>query len=283
MRVVHRMTEHDGRGARRLEAQHLRRVGRLAQPQVLGIALPVGGDVARVAHRQHVVLRRVAQHVNDLKRGGLLPLDAVRVDGVHQRDGVRLGDLAHETQRVIEIAVNRQHLRAVNHRLREFAQCDIPVRDEHDAAHAGARGVGGGGGGGVAGAGAHHRLRAGLARLADRHRHAAVLERPRRIQPLELRVDALGQPQLRPQVVQRNQRGVPFQQRHHRRGVGHGKVLPILANQAGPAGGGQRHGHRYTLSGDARIIADSPTRRKARGGGQLTHGHISPARRHSTV
>ena len=55
---------------------------------VLAVALPVRRDVAGVADRQAVDVGRVAERVDDLERGRLLALDAVRVDRVDQRHRV---------------------------------------------------------------------------------------------------------------------------------------------------------------------------------------------------
>src|SRR3712207_8921907 len=49
-------------------------------------ALPVRGDVAGVADRQAVDVRGVAEDVDDLERGGLLPLDPVLVDAVDRSE-----------------------------------------------------------------------------------------------------------------------------------------------------------------------------------------------------
>ena len=59
-------------------------------------ALPVGGDVARVADRDAAARRARAELLEDLERRGLLPLEAERVDGVDERDRMVLGELAHE-------------------------------------------------------------------------------------------------------------------------------------------------------------------------------------------
>ena len=78
--------------------------------------------------------------------------------------GCRLGQLAHERQRLVEVAAQRDHARAVHQRLGELAGGDLPLGHDHRAAQPGARGVGGGARGRVAGRGADHRLGA----LADR-------------------------------------------------------------------------------------------------------------------
>ena len=120
---------------------------------------------------------------------GLLALEAVLVDGVDERDRVAVGQLAHERQRLVEVAAQRDHARAVHERLGELALGDLALRHDHRARQPGARRVGGGARGGVAGRRADDRLRALAHGGADGARHAAVLERAGRVEPLELQPD----------------------------------------------------------------------------------------------
>ena len=154
----------------------------------LAVALPVGGDVARVAHRQDVDVGGIAEFVHDLEGSGFLSLDAEGIDGIDDGYPRRrvAADLAHQAQGVVEISVHLHHARAVRYRLDEFAHGDFACREEDDAPQPGPGGVGGGGGAGVARGGADDGARALLARLGDGHRHAAVLEAPRRVEPLVL-------------------------------------------------------------------------------------------------
>ena len=50
---------------------------------------------------------RVAEHVDDLERGRLLALDAHRVHRVDHLDAGTLAELAHDLERVVEVAVDR--------------------------------------------------------------------------------------------------------------------------------------------------------------------------------
>ena len=83
--------------------------------------------------------------------------------------GWLLGELADELERLVEVAAQRDHARAVHQRLGELAGRDLALGDDHRAAQPGARRVGGGARGGVAGRGADHRLGA-LAHGAARRR-----------------------------------------------------------------------------------------------------------------
>ena len=51
------------------------------------VAHPVGADVAGIADRQDVDIRRIAEDIDDLKGGRLLPLKAERIDGIDDGDG----------------------------------------------------------------------------------------------------------------------------------------------------------------------------------------------------
>ena len=173
----------------RLEAPHPRGPRGEAVGGVLAVALPVGGDVAGVADRQAVDVGGVAERVDDLERRRLLALDAERVDAVDQAHRVVDRQLAGQREAVVEVALDLQQLGAVHERLGELAHRDLALRHEHGAGEPGAGGVGGGARAGVAGGGADDRLRALLDGLADRHRHAAVLERAGRVGALDLEVD----------------------------------------------------------------------------------------------
>ena len=71
---------------------------------------------------------RVAEHVDDLERGRLLALDAHRVHRVDDLDAGPLAELAHDLERVVEVAVHRHDARAVDQRLRELPQRDLALR-----------------------------------------------------------------------------------------------------------------------------------------------------------
>ena len=163
--------------------------GGLVRRGVLLVALPVGGDVARVAHRQHVDVRGVAQVVDDLEGAGLLALDAGRVDRVHQEHRVGLAELAGDLQAVVEVAVDLDAVSAPC----AIAWLSLPMEilpSGTSTAHfsPACGGVGGGGGGGVAGGGADHGLGAGLDGGGHGHGHAAVLEGAGGVHALDLEV-----------------------------------------------------------------------------------------------
>ena len=139
---------------------------------------------------------RLAELLDHLERRGLLALDPVRVDRVDELDRVLLRELADERERVVEVAADGDHARAVHQRLRELADRDLALGHDHGAAHPGPRGVGGGAGRRVAGRGADHGLGPPPRGPRDRDGHPPVLERARRVRAFELqedpRADALG-------------------------------------------------------------------------------------------
>src|SRR3954469_17701087 len=173
----------DQRGrALRLEAEQPRPRAHLLK------ALVVGGHVACVADRDAERVE-LAERVQQLEGRGLLAFDAERVDRVDQRDGMALGELAHELERLVEVAAQRDDARPVHQRLGQLAGGDLALGDDHRALQPRPRGVGGERGRRVAGGGADHGLRALAHRVGHRARHPAVLERPGGIGALELEPD----------------------------------------------------------------------------------------------
>ena len=169
---------------------------------------------------------RVAEGVDDLEGGRLLALDAVRVDGVHERDRVLLADVAREPQGVVEVAADVEDARAVGDRLGQLALRDVAVRDEDVGVEAAVGGVGGGGSAGVAGRGAEDGLGVRLEGLGDGDDHAAVFERARGVAHLELEVELAAADAL-VQAAGANERRVALAERDER-------VCP------GRSGGGRR-------------------------------------------
>ena len=116
----------------------------------------------------------------------LLAFDAELVDRVDEHDRMRVGELAHERQRLVEVALERDHARAVHERLGHLALRDLALGDDHRAGDARARRVGRRARRRVARRGADHRLGAVAHGRRDRAGHAAVLERAGRVGALEL-------------------------------------------------------------------------------------------------
>jgi hypothetical protein len=95
-----------------------------------------------------------------------------------------------------------------------------------------ARGVGGGGGGSVAGGGANDGLGTGFNGLGDGHRHAAILERPGRVEPLVFDEDVAAAPDHRAQFGRMDEGRVAFVEGDHGGGVRDGQVLAVAGDQA---------------------------------------------------
>ena len=151
--LLDRVAQHDRRGAGRLEAEHPRLRVDAARGLVSVEAGPVGGDVAGVADGDGQDVGRPAEVVADLEGGRRLAVDPVRVDVVDQRDRVflLLGHLADNRQRLVEVALDGDDLRAGDERLDQLAQGDLALRQDDDHFQPGGGAVGRGRGGGVAG------------------------------------------------------------------------------------------------------------------------------------
>ena len=217
----------------------------------------------------------LVQRLDQLEGGGLLALQAQRVDRVDQRDRVAAGELAHELERLVEVAAQGDDARAVHERLGELAGGDLALRHDHRAAQAGTRCVGGQAGSGVARRGADDRLGPAAHRVGHRARHAAVLERPRGVGALELQMD------LHPNLL-RQPRGVherrrPLLQRHDRVAAVEGQAVAVALDEAGHQAPGATGGPSTTRtprrSRGSRAVASarSPARRS------------SPRRRRSAI
>ena len=222
--VVDALAEHERRGALGLEAEQPRR------DAVLDEALVVGGDVARVADGDAERVE-LAELLDDLERRGLLALEAVLVDGVDERDRLAVGERAHERQRLVEVAAQGDHARAVHERLGELALGDLALRHDHRAGQAAARGVGGGARGGVAGRGADDGLGALAHGGADGARHAAILERAGRVEALELQPH-LGLHELG-EVRRVDERGAALAERDDGIVGGEGQALAVALHESG--------------------------------------------------
>ncbi len=190
----------------------LRTAGGTFEALILHEAAPVGRDVARVPDRDAQQVGRVAEVIDDLEGGGLLPLDAVRVHGVDQGDARPLGQILRDAQRIVERTVDGDDLGAVSDRLRELAGGDAAGRDDDVGPQPMACRVGGGRGGGIAGGGAEQRGGAILDRLGDRHHHPAILKGAGGVRVLQLEVERL-EAQLGTNDARTHQRRPAFAER----------------------------------------------------------------------
>ena len=99
-------------------------------------SLPVGRDIAGIAHRNEQVVRRFAQDVHNLKGGRLLPFDAEGIDGIDQGHRILLGQRAHNVQRLVEIPADSHDLSTVHNGLGQLAQGDLALGDNDDGLRA---------------------------------------------------------------------------------------------------------------------------------------------------
>ena len=145
-------------------------------------ALPTGNE--------HQV-RGLAEVLHDLKRGGLLTLDAVGIHRVDQDGRVPFGQLTDEVERVVEAAPDDHDTRAVGYGLRQLGPGHAALRHYDRRRNPHIRSVGGGRCAGVAGRGAGYALASGLDGLCHGHHHSPVFERPGRIAALQLEVEVV--------------------------------------------------------------------------------------------
>ncbi len=125
---VEYLTEHDRGCTGCLETPHFR-----PGPD-FGVALPVCGDVPRVANGQGMYRRCGAEVRNNLEGRGLLRLDAVRIHGVHESYVEFIGEVAHDSKSIIEVPIDRDDRCAVRDCLGEFAGGDLARGKNNDAA-----------------------------------------------------------------------------------------------------------------------------------------------------
>ena len=208
--------------------------------------LPVGGDVARVAHGDADVVRRVAEAVRDLKGGGLLPFQSVGVDGVDEGDLLALGDETGELEGAVEGAVDAEDVGAVGDGLGHLPLGDVALGHEDQGGKTAAGAVGGGGGAGVAGGGAEDGACAELLGVGNGHDHATILEGARGVAPLKLEEEP-ADAQLLLDLGRPDQGCVAFTQRDEGGSVRYRKEVPVLvedtlAHLPAPCLGGFTHG-----------------------------------------
>ena len=223
--IVHRGPMIERGGACGLHAEHLRELSAPAEVLELLVPLPVGGDVSCIADRQDVDVGSVAQLLDDLERGGLLPLDAVGIDRVDDGEVAGLPEFTDEAEGVVEVTPDGDDSRPVDVGLDHLASGDPTGWKEDGALHPGACGVGGGRGGGVPRGGAQDGVGSLLGGLGDRHGHASVLEGAGGVESLVLHVDLAAGDSA--QLGRVDQRRGALAQRDDGRGVGDGQELPV--------------------------------------------------------
>ena len=147
------------------------------------------------------------------KGGALLAFQAEGIERIDQGDGMLFGNRHHQAQGIVERAVDLDHFRAVGDRAGQLARGYFPGGNNHNGAHTRVRGIGSRGGGGVAGGSANDGFGAAMGGFADRHGHAAVLERTGGIQSLEFNAQVDVPAQAFGDGRHRDERRVAFQKR----------------------------------------------------------------------
>src|SRR5207237_6161968 len=106
-----------------------------APPGRLDEAPPVGGDIAGVADWDEKGVGGVPEGLADLESRGLLTLETVWIDAVHERGLALIGERTDNRQRRIEGSAHRDHLGAVGDGLRQLAGRDLTGREYDRARH----------------------------------------------------------------------------------------------------------------------------------------------------
>ena len=90
-------------------------------------------DISRVAHGKHVIIGRVPNFIDDLKRGSLLSGDPIRVNRIHDDKIAALAQLPHNPERIVKVAVNGNDFCAVSKSLQQFASRNLSRRQNYRA------------------------------------------------------------------------------------------------------------------------------------------------------
>ena len=104
----------------------------------------------------------VAQLIADFHRGGFLPFDAERIDGIDELDMMLRRQCFHDRERLVEVSVDLNDRGLMHHRLRQLAHRNLSRRNQHVDGQAGSGAISRGRSGGIARGGAHNRTGAVL-------------------------------------------------------------------------------------------------------------------------
>ena len=84
----------------------------------------------------------ISYHIHNLKRRRFLPGDPIGIDRIHDCKIVAFADLAHDSKRVVKVAINSNDFCTVSKSLQQFAARNFPRRQDHYAPNSGAGGIG---------------------------------------------------------------------------------------------------------------------------------------------
>src|SRR4029434_248031 len=94
---------------------------------------PICRDIARVADRKQVIIRRVPNFIDNLKRGGLLSGDPIWVSRIHDDKIASLAELAHDSKRIVKVPFNGDDFCAVGKSLQQFAARNLSGGQDYRA------------------------------------------------------------------------------------------------------------------------------------------------------
>ncbi len=90
-----------------------------------------------------MVGRGLPQLVAYLEGSRLLSFNSIRIERIHQGDGIILRDLPDDAQSLVEVSLNLDHLGTMEHRLGEFTQGNLPFRNDNIGPQTCPGGIGG--------------------------------------------------------------------------------------------------------------------------------------------
>ncbi|ERH02863.1 MAG: hypothetical protein J07HN6_00181 [Halonotius sp. J07HN6] len=127
----------------------------------------------------------------DFEADGFLPLQSERIQRIKQVYLTAVGEILHDVETAIEVAVDLENARAVQTSLSDFARRNLPRGQQDERLHPAASAVGGEGCAGVAGRGTREAVDAEFLGNGNADGHPAVLERARRIHSLVFDAEAV--------------------------------------------------------------------------------------------
>ena len=140
--LLHHMSQHNGRRARRLKSEHPRQPPAEGLTMVFLIAPPVCGNVAGIPDGEKVKDRRIGKLFAHLEGGSFLSLQTVGIHRVHENNAIFRRDLLDDRQCLVEIPLYLQDRRAMHHCLCQLAERNLPLGNQHEDLEPGPAAIG---------------------------------------------------------------------------------------------------------------------------------------------
>src|SRR6267143_660520 len=102
------------------------------------------GTVSQISSGDDDVIRRLpCELLHELDSSGFLSFDAIRIHRIQQVDRLLANEVVEDADASVEIGAELAGESSIVERLRELAPGNFSIRDEHEAMHVAARGIGG--------------------------------------------------------------------------------------------------------------------------------------------